>query len=204
MQLAPVSVAGGGRGRTAGGGCVLPVPDHVLQRDEYRHHSLFILGLVDIDAVLVMQGDHLLRNDCDDLVVLIVQLEIQAKNVAPELPAQALNVGDGLDQMEQLVGKLKGCAVGHGHIVPLTDRKDLLFDVRDGLVGVIKDVRFIPQREEFRLGIIDDILIRIGDCDPVVQCKHLGTGEQGPSRYAEALHIVDVCFLPGFTKTMML
>ena len=70
----------------------------MLQRDEDRHHLFFVFRPVKIHAVLIVQREHLLGKDGNDPAFGVVKLEVQPQNVAPELPAQALDIGDVLDQ----------------------------------------------------------------------------------------------------------
>ena len=69
-----------------------------------RSHSIGVL-LPDMTApfygTVVMAMDKILR-------------EVQPHDIAPKLPAQALDVGDVLDEVQQLIGELEFCAVRHG------------------------------------------------------------------------------------------
>ena len=75
----------------------------MLQRDQDGDHDGLRLRLVDIDAVLVVDGEHLLTDDGDNLSPLVIELEVQSGDVALQLPAKALDVRDVPDQVPQLV-----------------------------------------------------------------------------------------------------
>ena len=54
-----------------------------------------------------MQGKELLRDVREELVIFIVQSKVEREDIAPQLPAQSLNVGNVVDDMEKLIGELK-------------------------------------------------------------------------------------------------
>ena len=88
-------------------------PDHVLQRDQDRYDGLLIFRTVDVDAVLVVNGEELLPDHRDHAVVRIVQFEIELKDVAAQLPVEAFDIGDILVDVEDLRRKLELTAVRH-------------------------------------------------------------------------------------------
>ena len=64
----------------------------MLQGYKDRNNGFFFLGLIDIHTVFVMDGEQLLADDGDDLFVLVVELEVQAGNVAAQDPAEAFDI----------------------------------------------------------------------------------------------------------------
>ena len=64
----------------------------MLQRNENGDDDRLILRLVDVDAILVMDGKHLLADDCDDLPGLVIQFEIQAGDVSLKDPSESFDV----------------------------------------------------------------------------------------------------------------
>ena len=164
----------------------------MLQRDEDRHHLFFVFRPVKIHAVLIVQREHLLGKDGDDPAFGVVKLEVQPQNVSLQLPAQSLDVGDVLDQMEQLVGQLKGRAVRHGDEMALVEGEKFSFHMRHKVAGGVGNIRFVMQRGKLRLAAVENVFRRVCDLDPAVQGHDLGGGEQGTLRLAEALHVVDV------------
>ena len=174
----------------------------MLQGDEDRDDCLLMLRLVDVDAVLVMQGQHLLADDSNDVPGIVTQFKVQAQDIAPELPAQALQIGHVLDEMEELVGELEGSAVLHGDEVPLMEGEELLFDVGQVPPGGVIDFRLVVEGGELGFRPVDHILVGVGDLDAVVQGHDLGAGEEGSPGLAEALHVPDVCVLTGLPETM--
>ena len=70
----------------------------MLQGYEDCDNDLFVFGSVNVDAVFIMDGDHLLRDNGDYFSPSVVQLEIQPDDIAPQLPAKSLNVGDVFDK----------------------------------------------------------------------------------------------------------
>ena len=61
--LTTIAAGRGGRGR----GLVFPIPDHMLQCDQDGDDLLFLIGAVNIHAVFVMQGKHLLSDHGDHI-----------------------------------------------------------------------------------------------------------------------------------------
>ena len=176
----------------------------MLERDEDGDHGLLVFRPVNIHAVLVVQGEQLLRDDGDDLPVLIVKLEIQPQDIPLQLPAQPLDVGDVPDDMKQLVGELKGRPVLHGDEMPLMEGEELFLHVRHMTARSVIDLRFVMERGEFGLRAVEDPFVLVRDLDPVVQRHHLRTGEQRARRGAEALHVIDVRLFSGLPKAMYL
>ena len=119
----------------------------MLQRDEDRHHIGFLVRLVDVHTVLVVEGEHLLADDGDDAAIGVIELKIQPRDVAAQLPAKALDVGDVLDDVPQLVGKLKLRAVGHVDEVPLMDGEKLFPHIGHQAALGVKDLRPVMEAE---------------------------------------------------------
>ncbi len=72
----------------------------MLKSDQYRNNRLLVLGSVNVHTVFVMQGKELLREHGEDPAGLIIELKVQPEDIPLQLPAQALDIGDVLDQME--------------------------------------------------------------------------------------------------------
>ena len=131
---------GGRRGRRER---VLAVPDHMLQSDENRNDDLFLFGLVDVDAVLVMQREHFLADDCNDIAGIVIQFKVQTDNVSAQLPAQTFNVGDVFDDMEQFVGQLKLLTICHCDIMALMQCPKFAFHMCYIMAVSIDNVGFV-------------------------------------------------------------
>ena len=101
----------------------------MLQRHEDRDHDILVLRLIDVDAVFVMQGDHLLADHRDDAAVPVVQLEIERQNIAADLPPELLDVDDVLDEVQQLAGDLELRPVRHRDKMTIAQRKNLSLNI---------------------------------------------------------------------------
>ena len=128
-----------------------------------------MLRLVNIHAVFVVEGEHLLTDHRDDAPVPVIQLKIQSNDIALQLPAQSDDVGHILDQMQELVGKLELQSVCHSDEVPLMDGEDFPLDMGHLVSGSIRDIRLVPQGEKLRGGLIHDLIPFIRNLDFVVQ-----------------------------------
>ena len=175
----------------------------MLQGDEDRDDCLLMLRLVDVDAVLVMQGQHLLADDSNDVPGIVIQFKVQAQDIALQLPAQAFDIGDVLDDVEQLVGQFKLLTVRHRDIMPLVKSPELALYMRYILAVSGDNVRLVMDREELALGIVYGILMLIRDCDVVMQGDDPGRGKKRTDRFTEARHVVYVRGLTCFTETMV-
>ena len=174
----------------------------MLQRYKDRHHGLLALGLVNIGAVLVMQGEHLLRNSRDDPAVLIVELEVQSQDIPSELPAQALDIGDVLDDVEQLVGELKCCPVIHRHEMSLVEREKLPLNMRHVATGSVSHIRLIMNGRERGLRAVNDVSHIVRDLNFVMEREDRCGSEQRAYRLSELFDIVDVRRLSGFAEAV--
>ena len=95
-----------------------------------------------------MDRKDFLPDDGNDASRLIVELKIQARNVAAKLPAQALDVGDIPEQVKQLPGEFKLRPVCHcDHMARMkakeTRRKRLLTRTR-----MVKRQLFIAMEQQ--------------------------------------------------------
>ena len=174
----------------------------MLQGYEDRHHSLLALGLVNIDAVLVMQGEHLLRNDRNDPAVLIVELEVQPQDISSQLPAKALDISDVIDDMEQLVGEFKFRPVVHRHKVPLVERKQFSLNMCHMAADSVSYIRLIVDGRERGLRAVNDVSHIVRDLNFVMEREDRGGREQRACRLSELLDIVDVRRLSGFAEAV--
>ena len=190
---------GGARGRGR-----LPILDHVLERDQDGHHDRLRFRPIEVHTVLVMEGKQLLPDHGDNAAVRIVKLEVQPQDVAPELPAQALDVGDVLDDVEKLVGQLKGRSVRHGDEMPLMEGEELALDVGHLRAGSVGNVRFIVERGKLGARLIHDLLVFVHDADAVMQGENLRRRKQGTDRLPKLSHVVHIGLLPRLAKPMML
>ena len=171
----------------------------MLQGDQDRDYGFLRFRSVDIDAVFVMQGNDLLADDGDDVVVLIIELKIQAENIAAELPPESFDVGNILDDVEKLVGNLEAGSILHSHKVTLVESEEFSGNKRHVSSCGIVYVCFVVQGRKFRIGGIDDLFICIGNGDPMMQCKDLGGGKKRADRFAKPFHIVDIGLFTGFS-----
>lgn len=114
----------------------------MLERDQDRDDGLFLIRLVNIHAVFVMQGDDLLADDGDDLVMLVPELEVQGGDVAAQDPAEAFDIRDIFDKMPELVGKLERRSVGHGNEMALMQGEKLALNMGDLVSCRIRNVIF--------------------------------------------------------------
>ena len=76
----------------------------MLEGDEDGDDRFFVFGLVNIDAIFIMNGEHFLGDNGDDVFAGIVELKIKTKDVATKLPAESLDVRDIFVDMEDFVG----------------------------------------------------------------------------------------------------
>ena len=61
-----------------------------------------MLRTVDVHTVFIVQRDEFLRDNGDDATELIIQLKVEAQNIALQLPAESFDISDVFDQMEEL------------------------------------------------------------------------------------------------------
>ncbi len=96
----------------------------MLKRDQDRDDGLFILRYVDINAVFIVDRKHFLPYHCNDAAASVIELEVQAEDIAAQLPSEPLDVRYVLEQMEQFVGQFKSLPVGKGNKMALMDGKN--------------------------------------------------------------------------------
>ena len=92
-----------------------------------------------------MQRQHLLRDQGDYVSVLIIQLEIQTENIAAQLPCQAFDIHDVLDDMEPFGRHFKGQTAFHFDKVSLMQRKELSVYIRNQMAMRIRDICSVMQ-----------------------------------------------------------
>lgn len=182
----------------------LPVAYHVLEGDEYGDGLVLVLRLVDVDAVFVVNREHLLPDDGYDGTVPVVQLEVQPQDVAPELPAEPLDVRDVADEMEHLVGELELAPVRHADEVPLVQGEQLALDVGDLLPRGPSDIGLVAQGEEPGVRLVQDVPAAVRYVGVVVQAEQLGRREKRDGRNAEAADVAGVRLLPRLAEPVNL
>ena len=89
----------------------------MLKCYEYGYDYLLIFRLIYINTILVVDRQHLLGYNCDNIAVLIIYLEVKTQYIALELPAKTDYIGDILDDMEQFVGQFKGKTIVHSDVM---------------------------------------------------------------------------------------
>ncbi len=89
----------------------------MLKCYEYGYDYLLIFRLIYINTILVVDRQHLLGYNCDNIAILIIYFEVKPQNIALELPAKTDYIGDILDDMEQLVGQFKGKTIVHSDVM---------------------------------------------------------------------------------------
>ena len=155
-----------GKGSTV----VLPAGrEHFLQLDHDGHHNLFVLRLVEVDAAAVMYRDHFLPDGRNGFTVPVEQHEIQSDNIALELPAQALDVGDILENMEKLVGHGEFLSICHGDIVLFVQTDGLLLQMRCRRAGGVENIGLAADGDHGRLRPIQRPPLLVLDLDLLVE-----------------------------------
>ena len=163
---------------------ILPASrEHLLQLDHDSYHGLLVSGLVEIDAVAVMHRDQLLPDGRDRLIILIEEHEIQAKDIALDLPVQALDIGDVLDDVEQFVGERELLPVRHGDKMLFMQTDRFFLQVRHLCAGRVKNVRFAFQRENLGLCPIQRLPLLVLDFDLLVQVSGIKDRVDRAGRY---------------------
>ena len=73
----------------------------MLQGDQNGHDGFFLFRPVNIHAVFIMNGEHLLADDGDDLPGLVIQFKVQAGDVSPQDPSEPFNIRNILYKVPQ-------------------------------------------------------------------------------------------------------
>ena len=181
-----------------------PVADHVLERHQDGDDRMLVLRLIDVYAVFIMQREHLLPNDRNDAPHLVVELKVQRKGVAAQLPAKALKVHDVLVDVEELPGELKVGAVGQRDSVSCVQGQELPLNMSDLTACGVGDVRLVVNGEKLGVALIDRPFTAVGDVDVVVKGEDLCGCEKRSLGLSEALYVVDVRVFSCLTESVLL
>jgi hypothetical protein len=78
---------------------------------------------------------------------------------------------------------------------------NLAFKMGHLLSPVIKNVRFVMERRELRLGPVHHLSVFVGDVDIMIERQHFARRKQGPLRCSELLHVTFVGSLSRFSES---
>ena len=117
----------------------------MLQGNQDRNDDRFIFWAININAVFIVNGKHFLPDHGDDLLLFIVQFKVQPDDISPQLPAQALYIGNVLEQMQKLVGDFKLRAIRHGDEMAFVQGEEFPLDMRHLVSLRVGYIRFIMQ-----------------------------------------------------------
>ena len=134
-----------------------------------------------------MDREHLLPDRGDRLAVLVIEREVQPDDVAPELPVQALDVGDVAEDMEQLVRERDLPPVVQGDVVLFVQTDRLFLEVRHLRAARVEQIGLPAQGKHRGFRPVQELSLLVPDGDLLMQIAGIELGIERTGRSAEAL-----------------